>query len=166
MKVKRQGLSLIFGLLSVTIAMAQQSKPNFSGNWTLDRTKSELGDAGGGGGRRAGMFGSLAIEHSANSLTLKRKINFQGEERTQEARYTTDGQENINEGFRGNQVKSKTYWEESKLITESKMETPNGTRETKEVRTLSADGKVMAVETTIKGGPGEGTRKLVYTKQE
>jgi hypothetical protein len=46
------------------------------------------------------------------------------------------------------------------------METPNGTRETKEVRSLSADGKTMTVETTSKGGFGEGTRKLVYNKKE
>ena len=112
------------------------------------------------------MFGSLTLEHSGDTLVTKRKMNFQGEEKVQESHYTIDGKENVNEGFRGNSIKSKTHWEGSKLTTESKMETPNGMRETTDVRTLSADGKVMTVETTVKGGFGEGTRKMVYNKQE
>jgi hypothetical protein len=170
MNAKTAGFSLVSIFLLLNLLMAQDSKPNLSGTWTLDREKSELGQRGGGRGeggqgRGQGMFGNLVIEHSGAALTVKRKVNFQGEERTMEAKYTTDGKENVNEGFRGNQVKSKTYWEGAKLVTESKMETPNGTRETKEIRSLSADGKTMTVETTVKGGFGEGTRKLVYNKE-
>jgi hypothetical protein len=111
-------------------------------------------------------MGSFSITHEDDSLVLKRTVEFQGEERTFESRHTTDGKENVNEGFRGSSIKSKTRWEGAKLVTESVMETPNGTRETKEVRSLSADGKTMTVETTSKGGFGEGTRKLVYNKKE
>jgi hypothetical protein len=151
-------------LLWVASQIAGEGNPNFTGTWNLDREKSELGD--GGGRRGGGMLGSITLEHSGDTLIVKRKLNFQGEERLQEARYTTDGRENVNEGFRGTSIKSKTHWQDATLITESSVETPNGTRETKEVRSLSADGKVMNVEITIKGGFGEGTRKLVYTKQE
>ncbi len=111
-------------------------------------------------------MGSFSITQDGDALVLKRKVEFQGEERTFESRHTTDGKENINEGFRGSSVKSKTHWEGAKLVTESVMETPNGTRETKEVRSLSADGKTMTVEITSKGGFGEGTRKMVYNKKE
>ena len=111
-------------------------------------------------------MGTFSIIQEGDSMVVKRKVEFQGEERTFESRYTTDGKENVNEGFRGNSTKSKTHWEGAKLITESVMETPNGTRETKEVRSLSPDGKTMTVETTAKGGFGEGTRKLVYNKKE
>jgi hypothetical protein len=111
-------------------------------------------------------MGSFSITHDGDALVLKRKVEFQGEERTFESRHTTDGKENVNEGFRGSSVKSKTHWETAKLVTESVMETPNGTRETKEVRSLSADGKTMTVEITSKGGFGEGTRKMVYNKKD
>ena len=111
-------------------------------------------------------MGSFSITHDGDALVVKRKVEFQGEERTFESRHTTDGKENVNEGFRGSSVKSKTHWEAAKLVTESVMETPNGTRETKEVRSLSADGKTMTVEVTSKGGFGEGTRKMVYNKKE
>ena len=157
-------------LLYVAVALGQDTKPNFAGEWTLDREKSEMGEprpGGGGGGRGRGMgMGSFSITQDGDSLVLKRKVEFQGEERTFESRHTTDGKENINEGFRGSSVKSKTHWDGAKLVTESVMETPNGTRETKEVRSLSADGKTMTVEITSKGGFGEGTRKMVYNKKE
>ena len=157
--------------LCVAVAFAQETKPNFTGDWTLDREKSEMGEprqgGGGGGGRGRGMgMGSFSITQDGDALVLKRKFEFQGEERTFESHHSTDGKENINEGFRGSSIKSKTHWEGTKLVTESVMETPNGTRETKEVRSLSADGKTMTVEMTSKGGFGEGTRKMVYNKKE
>jgi len=39
-------------LLYVAVAVAQDAKPNFAGDWTLDREKSEMGEPrpGGGGG--------------------------------------------------------------------------------------------------------------------
>jgi len=184
MNSRRVSLATAVLLLFVAAALGQDAKPNFSGDWTLDREKSDIGEGGPrgggprgggpreggprggpGGGRGMGM-GSFSIIQEGDSMVVKRKLEFQGEERTFESRYTTDGKENVNEGFRGNSTKSKTHWEGAKLITESVMETPNGTRETKEVRSLSPDGKTMTVETTAKGGFGEGTRKLVYNKKE
>lgn len=169
----RLGSAATMLLLCVAVALGQDTKPNFTGEWTLDREKSEMGEprpgGGGGGGRGRGMgmgMGSFSITHDGDTVVVKRKVEFQGEERTFESRHTTDGKENINEGFRGSSVKSKTHWEAAKLVTESVTETPNGTRETKEVRSLSADGKTMTVEITSKGGFGEGTRKMVYNKKE
>ncbi len=171
MKSRRMSIATMMLLLCVAVAFGQDTKPNFTGDWTLDREKSEMGEpgpgGGGGGGRGRGMgMGSFSITHEGDAVVVKRKVEFQGEERTFESRHTTDGKESVNEGFRGNSIKSKTHWEGTKLLTESVMETPNGTRETKEVRSLSADGKTMTVETTSKGGFGEGTRKLVYNKKE
>ena len=169
MKVRLVSVATML-FLYLGVAWGQDTKPNFTGEWTLDREKSEMGEprpGGGGGGRGRGMgMGSVSITHDGDTLVLKRKVEFQGEERTFESRYTSDGKENVNEGFRGNSVKSKTHWETAKLVTESVMETPNGTRETKEVRSLSADGKTMTVEITSKGGFGEGTRKMVYNKKD
>ena len=169
MMKKRVSVASFVLLFFVAVALGEDTKPNFTGDWTLDREKSEMGEprpgAGGGRGRGMGM-GSFSITHNDDALVVKRKFEFQGEERSFESRHTTDGQENVNEGFRGSSVKSKTHWEGATLVTESVMETPNGTRETKEIRSLSADGKTMTVEVTSKGGFGEGTRKLVYSKKE
>jgi hypothetical protein len=47
------------------------------------------------------------------------------------------------------------------------MSGPNGDMQvtSKEVRSLSADGKTMTVVTTSQGPNGETTRKMVYDKQ-
>jgi hypothetical protein len=160
-------LSLAFLLVCLQGGWAQSQKPDFSGTWKLDKEKSDVGTEERGGRFRGGMFDSIVIEHKDPELVIKRKMNRpSGEERTAESKYTTDGKENANEGFRGMTTKSKTHWEGDKLVTESTMETQRGTMETKEVRSLSADGKTMTVEMTTKGGPREGTRKLVFNKQE
>lgn len=119
---------------------------------------------GGPGGGPRMMSPSMTIEHKDPQLIIKRKFDFQGEERTQEMKYTTDGKPNSNPGFRGNTVKSKTYWDGDRLVTEATRETPQGTVETKEIYSLSADGKTLTVEMTRTGASGPG-RKLVYTKQ-
>ena len=186
MKIKRQLLSTILPFLFLCTILAQDQKPNFSGNWVLDREKSEFGPRNGESERRprrdskeregtnereagrrprGGMFDSMIIEHNEPNLVIKRKTNFQGEERTQELKFTTDNKKNTNEGFFGQPTESKTYWQGDKLVTESTAETPRGVMETKEVRNLSSDGNVMTVEVTTKGGPREGTRTLVFNKQ-
>jgi hypothetical protein len=193
MKIKQWLVPVIPLLFFFSYIQAQDQKPNFSGTWALDKEKSELGprnpesgrrpggdvkegdgakqpreganDGEGGRRPRGGMFDSMTIEHNEPHLTIKRKMNFQGEDRIQELKYTTNNKKNTNEGFFGTTTESKTRWEGDKLVTESIAETPRGVMETKEVRSLSADGSTMTVEMTTKGGPREGTRKLVFTKQ-
>jgi hypothetical protein len=190
MKIKQGLLPVIPLLFFLSYIHAQDQKPNFSGTWTLDKEKSDLGprnpesgrrpggegeggkqpreganDGEGGRRPRGGMFDSMTIEHNDPHLTIKRKMNFQGEEHIQELKYTTNNKKNTNEGFFGMTTESKTHWEGDKLVTESTAETPRGVMETREVRSLSADGSTMTVEMTTTGGPREGTRKLVFTKQ-
>jgi hypothetical protein len=186
MKVRIAGIILSLLFLLCGYALPQDGKPNFSGSWTLDREKSDLGNFGGEaqrpserkggnpserGGSRMGGPGmgrtpmSLVIEHEEPRIVIKRKMIVEGEERVQELNYTTDGKSNTNEGFRGMQVESKTHWEKDRLVTKSSMETPRGPMEITEVRSLSDNGATLTVEVTTKGGPREGTRKLVYKKE-
>jgi hypothetical protein len=87
MMKRRVSVAALMLLLCVAAAFGQDAKPNFTGDWTLDREKSEMGEprpgGGGGGGRGRGMgMGSLSITHDGDALVLKRKVEFQGEERT------------------------------------------------------------------------------------
>lgn len=162
MKIRESVLTSALLFVAGAAVFAQGGKPDFTGTWNLDKEKSEMGGGPGGGQRMVSP--SMTIEHKDPQLTIKRKFEFQGEERTQELKLTTDGKPNTNEGFRGRSIKSKTHWEGDKLVTESTRETPQGTMETKEVYSLSDDGKTLTVEMSRKdaGGPG---RKLVYMKQ-
>jgi hypothetical protein len=153
-------LLLVVVLIAVSPLFGQAGKPNFSGTWTLDRDKSEMGS--GGGGRMAAA--TVVIEHKDPQLVIKRTLQTQsGEERVMEAKYTTDGKANTNESFRGS-VESKTNWDGNKIVTDSVRETPNGTMEIRETLSLSADGKTLTIQNAVKDG-SRPARNLVYTKK-
>jgi len=166
MRGKSLVLSGLLPFVALVLIFAQGAKPDFSGVWNLDKDKSEMGggSGGGSGGGPRMMSPSMTIEHKDPQLIIKRKFEFQGEERTQESKYTTDGKPNTNEGYRGRSVKSKTYWDGDKLVTEATRETPQGTFETKEIYSLSEDGKTLTIETSRVGASGP-SRKSVYSKQ-
>ena len=147
-----------------------QGKPDFSGTWTLDMSKSEVppgragGGGGGGGGRGMGGPATLSIKQTATELTIEST----GRQGSQTSTYRLDGSESTNPGMRGGEAKSKTHWDGTTLVTEQtqSMDTPNGemTITSKTVRSLGADGKEMTVVTTANTPMGERTTKLVYTK--
>ena len=179
--------------MGLSLVLLAGDKPDFSGTWRLDPERSEMGrggrgpgagrfgagrpregdrQRGGGPGRRGrgpmgrgGMRGPLTIDHKEGMLVIRQTLNFRGEEQVRTSRFTTDGKESTNPGFGGMSMPSKTYWEGNRLVTESSMETPMGLMQSREVRSLSDDGKTMTVVRTTTGGPRERTQKLVYVKQ-
>lgn len=133
-----------------------QSKPDFSGTWTLDATKS---DAPMGRGGRGGAAGPITITQDAGTLTQKR-----GE---QTLTYKLDGSENANEvtGRGGTQtVMSTAKWDGGKLVIESTREIQGFSISTREERSLSADGKEMTIQTTASTPQGDIDNKQVFTK--
>ena len=169
---RRTGIAGIWTIALVMTALA--ASPNFSGTWVLDKEKSDqppFGGRRGGGGQQGPTDVTLIVKQTDNELTVTRKINMGGEERTSEAKYTLDGKENSNPGFGrgGGQVLSKTKWDKDKLVTTGKRKVNfQGNEfesETQEVRSLSADGKTMTVETTTTTPQGDRTGKQVYNKQ-
>ncbi len=140
------------------IAAWAQSKPDFSGTWTVNAEKSDPPPQGGGG---RGPGGPITIKQTATELS----ITSEGRQGPQTLTYKLDGTESTNPGRGGMEVKSKAKWDGSTLVIETTMDM-NGTPMTSSVkRRLDNDGKDMIVETTNAGGPnGPTTRKVVYTK--
>jgi len=145
-----------------------QAKPNFSGTWKLNAEKSDpMGGGGGGGGMGGGMAmaAPITITQTDATLTVVRTVNDQ----PQTSFYKLDGTESTNTSARG-ESKSKARWEGESLVieTSSSFNGPNGamTINSKDVRTLSADGKTMTIVSTRPNREGaETTRKTVYDKQ-
>jgi hypothetical protein len=162
--MRRLALLICILALALPAATFAQSKPDFSGSWTLDQAKSDPppqrgGGGGGGGGGRMGGGGPVTIKMTANELS----ITSEGRGGPQTLTYKLDGTESTNEmQGRGGpmQVKSKAKWDGSKIVIETTRDTQNGPVTTTETRSLSADGKEMTVETKF----GENSRKTVYTK--
>jgi hypothetical protein len=153
-------------LLAATMAVIlpfvahAQSKPDFSGTWTLDTAKSDPAPAGRGGG--GGAAATLTIKQTGTELS----IMSEGRQGPQTMTYKLDGSESTNQVMgRGGAaaVKSVAKWDGSSLVIETTREF-NGTSITsKEVRKLDNGGKEMQVDTSTQTPNGEQKRKVIYT---
>lgn len=155
-------LSVAALLASVALHPATaQGKTDFSGSWKMNVEKSDpmMGGGGGGGGMGAGMASAVTtITQNATQLVIETKFADQ----TRTTTYNLDGKESVNPGRNG-ETKSTVKWDGANLVIESVSASGAAS---KDVRTLSADGKTMTVVSTRPGQNGETTTtKRVYDKQ-
>jgi hypothetical protein len=159
--MKRAAVFIIFIFINLAFSGSAlaQGRPDFSGTWTLDMAKSDMGQA-----RPIGMPArkvTLVIKQTPALLAIEHKVG----DRTETATHKLDGSESVNKSPSGQDIKSTSRWVGSTLVTKSVMSTGNGTAETSDVRSLSADGKVMTIELTRKTPGGEVKQKLIYNKE-
>ena len=149
---------VVLGLVcSLALALAQ-SKPNFSGNWKLNNSKSDFGPM------PAPQSITSRIDHKEPNLKIATTwVGDQGE-RTFEFGYTTDGKETTN-SFGNAEIKSKATWEGSTLLIASKGSTDSGEFTIKDKMSLSEDGKTFTLVRAFAGPMGEATQTLVHEKQ-
>jgi hypothetical protein len=162
--MKRVLLAFLALGLIIPFPARAQSKPDFSGTWTLDASRSEtpaLGRGGRGGGRGGGgAAGPVTIKQTATELTVE--VNRGGQ--TVTTVYKLDGTPTEVAGGRGGTGTAKAHWDGSKLVIETTRDIQGFSLNTKEVRTLDAGGKEMTVETTASTPQGEQTFKQIFTK--
>ncbi|MGH9329780.1 MAG: hypothetical protein ACRD09_05000 [Vicinamibacterales bacterium] len=166
--------------VTATLAWAQ-ARPDFSGTWTLDLSKSEMGVGPGGGGPGGGRPGGggpgggsgraqgfpadarFVVKQTASELLIDQQVGGNSNVST----FKLDGSESVNSGMRGGQVKSKARWDGDKLVIESTQTMTGGggemTIDSKEIRSLAADG-TMVVERTTTTPRGVRTQKLIFKR--
>ena len=132
-------------------ALAQGTRPDFSGSWVLNKEKSDFG------GTPAPESMTEVIEHREPKIVITTTTKQSSGEDRRVVRLTTDGADNSNE-FAGHQVKTTTHWDRDKLVTV--VQDQSG-RQFTETRILSADRKTQTV--TLDSGMGQ--QKLVMTKK-
>jgi hypothetical protein len=140
-------------------SLAAQSKPNFSGTWKLNVSKSDFGPLPGPDSR------TDVIEH--NDPVLKVNTSAEGAQGKQNfiLTYTTDGKEVVNkQGPR--EIKSTAVWDGSNLVFNSKFSFNDNDVTIKNVWTLSADGKTLTENAHLSAQMGEADQKMVFEKQD
>jgi hypothetical protein len=158
-------LSFVLALAITTLAFAQ-GKPDFSGTWTLDPAKSDLGQMRPAGKQAPMRTVTLVIKQTGDTLTIQRSMG-----KNQEvASYKLDGSESINKLPSGNEARTIMKWSGATLVakTTAKINSPEGggmDTEMTDVRSLSSDGKVMTLSVTRKTPRGEVKQTLIYNKQ-
>jgi hypothetical protein len=148
-------------LSSLTNVSGQGSKANFSGNWTLNESKSTLPQGGGGGGMRSGT--TFVVTQDANILT-RTSTGQDGTKR--ETKYNLDGKESVNTSARGDSKSIAKWSADGKSLTiNTTRTTDNGEMKSTETWSMT-DAKTLSINSVSPGRDG-GERKatMVYDKK-
>ena len=158
------GFFLSLSLL-ISSASFSQSTTNFSGSWSFNESKSDVGD----GGLRM-VFQDLSINQNANSFTLERVFRGQdGTERKMSETYTLDGKESVNPIFNSSK-KSKAVWSSDKTtLTVSSVILFEMNGESNEIKTVETyklldGGKALSLDSQTTTSMGDRKTLLVYNK--
>jgi hypothetical protein len=155
-------LIAVAGLLSFT---TMADRPNFTGDWKLDESKSELGDFGGRVAR------SLKADQKDNAITITRTTpGFNGGDPvTTTITLTYDGKVTESEGFGGSKRKSTASWSaDGSTLTINNTTTFERDGQTSEFKstetwTVTKDG-LLSVVAHSNSPRGESTTKAIYHK--
>ncbi len=178
---------IMLAFLAMPLSLnGQTGKANFSGNWTLNADKSDMGGGPGGpggppqgqpgqggppqGARMGGFGGDFAAKQEANLLTVERTITRPGGESvTTTSKYTLDGKESVNSTGRGESKSTATWSADGKTlkITTSRTFDMGGesrTMNSNEEWTLTSQN-TLSIKTTMTTPMGERTTTMVYDKK-
>lgn len=166
-RVFKISLPLLFAFVSLILLSGSLSaQPDFSGSWTLNESKSTLGD----GPRMSVTSMTVTQQESLISIDLVQP-SWEGEEMKRSEKYTLDGKESVNQGMMNSSVKTITTWSEDKKelrFGKAIVFDMNGdTMELKitDVWTISDDGKTLTVKSSMKSEMGDMNLVLVYDKK-
>ncbi len=153
-------IPVVFLLSFTTVAY----RDNFSGDWKLDETKSELGEFGGRVAR------SFKVEQKENEITIARTTpGFNGGDPvTSTVTLTFDGKVIESEGFGGSKRKSTAKWSDDGLTltinNTTLFERDGQTNEFKSTETWSLKDGSLSVVTNSNSPAGERITKAIYKK--
>jgi len=135
------------------------AKPNFSGDWKLNTSKSTFGDV------PAPDSMTIKVTHADPQITNVSKQSSQMGEFEIKTSCTTDGKECANEGFQGAPTKSVMKWDGDVLAVETQGKFGEMDFSMKQKWSLSGDGKTLTVAQSISTSMGDFTQTLVFDKQ-
>ncbi|HEX8500943.1 MAG TPA: hypothetical protein VF659_10170 [Pyrinomonadaceae bacterium] len=148
----------------------EQPRPDFSGTWELDRSKSDYGIFRDRPVSKAEA--TLVVSHKEPELRISRTLRLSGQQETKEFTYYTDGRGETNPAAVGaGEVKSKTKWDGEKVTARAKMTWPgqNGSPgfevDVTQKWQVSADGKTLTNTTAFTSvQTGAQEVRLVYRR--
>jgi hypothetical protein len=151
----------------VAMAAKPAAKTNFSGTWTLNEQKSDLGQFG---GRMTPK--TLKLEQKDDALSVVRVSNFNGEERTMTEKLSFDGKENESTVFGNSKKKSTSKWsDDGQTLTVNSVINFERDGQTMEIKTtetwkLLNDGQTLSLESNSTSQMGTNTVKALYDKNK
>lgn len=149
---------LLFGAMALAATVQANAKPNFSGEWKLNASKSEFGPMPAPASR------TDKIKHEDPSLKINTSSSGPQGDVNFDLSYTTDGTETTNQ-IRGNPTKSTAKWDGDALVIVTKAKFQDNDITLNDRWTLSEDGKTLTIQRKITAPQGEFEQKTVMDKQ-
>lgn len=157
----RRAVLVTLALAACAAIAAAQSKPNFSGTWKMNASKSDFGAFPGPDSR------TDKIEQT--DTVLKNAVDAvggpQGDQKYS-LTYNLDGTETVNSPAPGIDIKSTAKWDGPALVVESKLKIQDMDIVIKAAWTLSEDGKTITQNVHIESSMGELDQKVIFDKQD
>ena len=152
-------LTTLLVMTTVAGMAVAADKPNFSGDWSIDATKSDFGPMP----PPATMTRKVDHSDPALSYTEATTGGPQGDQ-TITMKCSTDGKETTNE-MMGNPVKTTAKWDGDALVIAAKADFQGNEITLTDKWTLSADGKVLTDARHIGMAQGEFDITYVMNKK-
>jgi hypothetical protein len=153
--------SLILMLL-LSFALHPQVHANFTGTWKQDNSKSTI--------RPGSMIQySNKVEHQEPRISVTTILGANGErkESTYTREYEIGGKPKVTTDREGDQFTNIVRWEGNSLVFETVEKEKSATLNSREVWTLSADGKTLTKKIHRTGGRGnDSDQTYVLVKQD
>jgi hypothetical protein len=154
-----KNLAFILALvLFSSVAIGQ--KVNYSGEWKLNESKSELGYDFSMAPK------SVSVQHAKKTLDLKTVNVWEGQEMVNESHFTLDGKECTNTGFGGTETTSTAvYDKKTKTLTIETNGYADGIGDWTSIQVMSMKEDDLVIDFTAASDMGEITEVYVFNKQ-
>ena len=164
-------------LLGLGVAGAQ-AEPQFTGSWVLDRSQSQFPKHE----RRAQTAPdaqaqpqqpqqpaqvTLTVAQQGNTLKVTRTFARGTRSHSMTDMIVADGSDQVEQGYHGNVVTRSTFEGDRLIVTHTRTKKTDQGEQTmsrQSIWTLSPDGRVLTIDTTMHGPRGDRAMKTVYQK--
>src|SRR4051812_48416750 len=158
--MNRKNMLLALGALILTAfgASQAQAKPNFTGDWTLNATKSDFGPM------PAPDKMTMKVDHKDPAMNVSQTQSGPQGEMSYDSKYSTDGTETTNT-FGPMEAKSTAKWEGDVLVVNTKLNAQGTEISIVSRWALSEDGKTITQSAHLNSPQGEIDLKYVLDKK-
>jgi len=156
MDMTKRSIAMYLTLLLATAAVAQ-ARPDFTGTWKQNMEKSPT---------KSSWLKSYVNKIELQDTSLKVVVTMVGDrgENIYTRTYTI-GKEETSQDREGDQFTTTVKWEGNKLVLDTVEKERDGTLTSKEIWTLSDDGKTLTKNIHRSGPRGESDQKYILEKQ-
>jgi hypothetical protein len=144
---------------SASASASNSAKPNLSGTWVLDNSKSDFGPMPPPSNR------TDVIEQNGSSIKFSVQQTNEMGDMSFKLDLVDDGKTVYTWQIMGNDAKSTAHWEGSTLVTQTNTNIQGSDMQIVSRYQLAADGKTLTVNGHVSGAMGEGDTKLVFNKK-